>query len=161
MSALSASLGRLGARLNSADLPRRVAEVLLVLAVATLATWWALRLLTGAPLPVAPPAASAPRDPAAVNDGLLDTAPLFGSRRPGTLSDNIQAIGLIAGARGTGSALLSVDGQPPKRYKVGEEVDGRRIVAIRPGAVEIEAQGVRRVIPLNLPEAQGGVVVRR
>jgi len=150
------------ARLRSTDLPVRTVEVLLLIAIIALATWWALRILTGPPLPVAPSidlAANANAGPPP--DALLDSAQLFGSRRPGALSDNIQAIGLIADARGKGAVLLSVDGQPAKRYRVGEEVDGRRIVAIRPGEVELDSQGTRRVYRMSLPELQTTGIVRR
>lgn len=150
------------ANLRSTDLAARTVEVLLLVAIAALVVWWALRILAGPPLPVAPSIDTANAgNSGPPPDALLDSAQLFGSRRPGALSDNIQAIGLIADARGKGAVLLSVDGQPAKRYRVGEEVDGRRIVAIRPGEVEVESQGTRRVYRLALPDLQSAGIVRR
>lgn len=138
----------------------RLLELVLVLAAATLATWWALRILAGPPLPVAAslPAGSTVTEIAP--QALLDSVALFGARRPGAVSDNIVALGMIADGRGRGHALLSIDGQPAKRYRVGDELDGRRITAIRKGEIEYALDGEKRTVKVVMPEVPSAGVVR-
>lgn len=131
-------------------LPRFVTPLLIVVLCA-LAAWWITRLLAGAPIAV-PPTARVD----GVGDGRLDavvaSARLFGSRRPGVLSDNVRALGVVADASGRGSVIVSVDGQPAKVYRVGDTLDGRLVSAIRPEEIELEASGARQVF--RLPPAR-------
>ena len=150
------------ARSRRASLPLRLLEGLLVLAICALATWWLMQGMAGPPLPVAPQLGNTTTAAAQAlaPDALLDSARLFGARRPGSLSDNIQAVGMIADRGGHGSALISVDGQPARRYRVGDDLDGRRITAIRRGEIEFESAGVRQSMRLNLPEVPTAGVVK-
>jgi len=141
--------------------PLRLIELALVIAICALTAYWALILMSGPPqsaLPVAEtiPATSSPGN----RDDLLDSAHLFGSRRPGTLSDNIQALGIIADRGGRGTAILSIDGQPPRNYRVGDSIDGRTVTAIRSGEVELEVSGTRRVYKVPERENRGAGIVR-
>lgn len=141
--------------------PARLIEVALVIAICTLVTYWALILLSGPTLQVAAPVAdgTAIAAPPPATD-ILDSAHLFGSRRPGTVSDNIQALGIIADRSGRGTAILSIDGQPPRNYRVGDRIDDRTVSAIRSGEVELEGGGVRRVYKVPVPDATDSGIVR-
>jgi len=139
----------------------RGAEVLLVIGICTLATYWALLLLAGPSLPAPPRAAGVAESGAQSGADLVESARLFGSRAPGALSENIQALGIIADRAGRGSVLISIDGQPPRHYRVGDSIDGRRVTAIRAREVELESSGSRAVVRLNVPEVLGEGIVRR
>lgn len=121
-------------------------EALLLIALCALLARWAATLLTGSPLPV-PPAVSLPASPDNAISGMLSTARLFGSYPAGTLSENVQVLGVIADTvhqTGHGSVLISIDGRPAKAYQIGDDVEGRRLVAIRSDAIEMEANGARQ-----------------
>jgi hypothetical protein len=140
-------------------LPRLV-ELLLIVILCGVVALWVTRLLHGPSIPVPPPAdvAAAAGDSRA--DALLASARLFGSRRPGILSDNVRALGVIADAAGGGSVIVSVDGQPAKVYRVGDTLDGRLVSAIRPAEIELESGGARQVFRLPPPRpSTGGVTV--
>jgi len=141
-------------------LPRLV-ELILAIALCALLAFWVTRLLRGET--IAAPAAVGPA-PGASNqrlDGVLASARLFGSRPPGALSDNVRALGVIADASGRGSVIISVDGQTPKVYRVGDTLDGRLVAAIRPDEIELEAGGARQVfrLPPPQPSADGVTVL--
>jgi len=141
--------------------PARLLEVALVIALCTLAVYWALILLRGPAMPVATNLGdNAPLEARPPAGDILDSAHLFGSRRPGTLSENIQALGIIADRKGRGTAILSIDGQPPRNYRVGDRIDERTVTAIRAGEVELEADGVRRVYKVPVPDASDSGIVR-
>ena len=71
-------------------------------------------------------------------------------------SSRYQLLGVVAGASGQGSALLAVDGQPPKAYRPGQVVApgwvlhsvGHRLARLAPSQ-----QGTPTVI-LELPKAE-------
>lgn len=141
--------------------PARLIEMALVVAVCTLATYWALILLNGPTLPATAPATvGAAIEAPTPSADILDSAHLFGSRRPGTVSDNIRALGIIADRGGRGTAILSIDGQPPRNYRVGDRIDDRTVSAIRSGEVELEGGGVRRVYRVPVPDATDSGIVR-
>lgn len=126
----------------------RFVTPLLIVLLCMLVGWWVTRLLPGRAIDV-PPALDGG---GAAADGrveaVLASARLFGSRRPGVLSDNVRALGVVADASGRGSVIVSVDGQPPKVYRVGDTLDGRLVSAIRPEEIELEAGGARQVFRL-------------
>ena len=130
----------------------RIVELLLFIALCAVIALWATRALHGTPIAVPPTATDA--DPGANGrvDAVLASARLFGSRRPGVLSDNVRALGVVADASGRGSVIISVDGQPPKVYRVGDTLDGRLVSAIRPQEIELESGGARQVFRLPLPQ---------
>ena len=93
--------------------------------VAASAVYWAMKLSnTSTGGPVAPPAPSAaPADPAAIAR-LLGAAPATTATAPAaSLSSRFALLGVVAEADGGGAALISVDGKPPKPYRVGAALD--------------------------------------
>ena len=139
-------------------LPRLV-ELLLVIALCGLAAWWFTRLAGGRTIPVPPQASSALAGGPSRVDAALASARLFGSRPPGVLSDNVRALGVVADDSGRGSVIVSIDGQPPKVYRVGDTLDGRLVAAIRPQEIELESGGARQTFRLPARVAANGVTV--
>ncbi len=141
-------------------LPRLV-ELILALILCGVIALWAVRMLRGESI-ATPPAASASM---AAGGGrveeVLASARLFGSRRPGVLSDNVRALGIVADASGRGSVIVSVDGQTPRVYRVGDTLDGRRVTAIHADEIELESGGARQVfrLPASRPAAQGLTII--
>ena len=89
------------------------------------AVYWGMKLgNAGASGPIAPPAPSAPpSDPAAIAR-LLGSSPAAATAAPvASLSSRFSLLGVVADPDGGGAALLSVDGKPPKPYRVGSAVD--------------------------------------
>ena len=74
----------------------------------------------------------------------------------GTADHQWTLLGVVAGASGQGSALLAVDGQPPKAYRPGQEVApgwvlhsvGHRLARLAP------AQQNTPTVTLELPKAE-------
>ena len=137
----------------------RIVELLLIVILCGVVALWVTRLLHGPSIAVPPAAAVAGPGGDGRADALLASARLFGSRRPGVLSDNVRALGVIADAAGGGSVIVSVDGQPAKVYRVGDTLDGRLVSAIRPEEIELEAGGARQVFRLPPPRPSTGVTV--
>lgn len=89
------------------------------------AVYWGMKLGSGpSAVPVAPVAPSAPAsDPAAVAR-LLGSTPVAAAAAPvASLSSRFTLLGIVAEADGGGAALISVDGKPPKPYRVGATLD--------------------------------------
>ncbi len=131
-------------------------EALLLIALCALLARWAATLLAGSPLPV-PPTVSSPVLQNSTATGLISTSRLFGSYPAGTLSENVQVVGVIADTvhqNGNGSVLISVDGRPAKAYQIGNNVEGRRLVGIRSDAIEMEVNGVRQSYRLPVRPVQ-------
>lgn len=132
-------------------LPRAL-ELLLALVLCGVVALWAVRMTRGQAIAVPPVATTGSANAGNRVEEALASARLFGSRRPGALSDNVRALGVIADASGRGSVIVSVDGQAPRVYRVGDTLDGRRVAAIRPDEIELESGGARQVF--RLPAAQ-------
>jgi len=110
-------------------------------AASALLAFWALRLLTPPPpvLPVAVQAVAA-RDP----DPRL-AARLMGDVNAGAVVSvlNVQLSGVYA-AGADSSAILSIDGKPPRAVLLGQEVvPGTRLVEVRPDGITLEHDGAR------------------
>ncbi len=93
--------------------------------VAASGVYWAMKLgsapVTGPAAPLAPSAP--PSDPATVAR-LLGATPAGPAATPvASLSSRFNLLGIVAGQDGGGAALISVDGKPPKPYRVGSPVD--------------------------------------
>ncbi len=115
--------------------------------VATLVLWglvalsagrWVLKMVSAsASAPMDVPLAAArlpgPVDPAAVGRLLgAEPAPVAGPLAAPSLASRFVLMGVVAGFPGGGAALLSVDGQPPKPYRVGSLVaDGLVLQSVR------------------------------
>ena len=137
----------------------RLVTPLLVVLLCVLAVWWVTRLLPGTPIDVPPAVVSGGGGGEGRVDAVVASARLFGSRRPGVLSDNVRALGVVADASGRGSVIVSVDGQPPKVYRVGDTLDGRLVSAIRPEEIELESGGARQVFRLATRAPATGLTI--
>ena len=106
-----------------------------------LAAYWVLRLVAPAPSMVAPTAPVASfREPEA---GLA--ARLMGDVGSGPVASslNVQVSGVFAAATDS-SAVLSVEGRPPRAVLLGRDVaPGFRLVEVRPDGITLEHEGVR------------------
>jgi len=119
--------------LGNAPLPRRAPAVLagvLWLGAGLSAGYWALQALGQGPVtPLAVSAAplQAP-EPAAVARalGAVPASPVAaaGAAPVADLATRYRLIGVVASGADRGAALISVDGQPPKPYRVGAPLEG-------------------------------------
>lgn len=124
--------------------------------------WWAMQLLT--PLPAAAPIPS-PAGRVAVADAQV-AASLFGqivvaskATEPAPAPSRLVAIGAIGRDR-NGSALIAVDGQAAKTYRIGEEITpGIVLRSIGSKELTIEQQGQKQVLALPQTEPQQGIQV--
>lgn len=141
-------------------LPRLV-ELLLIVALCGVIALWVTRVMHGTSLAIPPLAVTADNGGNSRVEEVLASARLFGSRRPGVLSDNVRALGVIADESGRGSVIVSIDGQAPKVYRVGDTLDGRLVSAIRADEIELESGGARQVfrLPPPRPSAAGLTVL--
>ena len=65
-------------------------------------------------------------------------------------SAQYKLLGVIASGTGQGSALIAVDGQPPKAFRVGQEVnDGLKLVSLTPRQARLQSSG--QALVLDLP----------
>ena len=147
-------------RLPRLALPRLI-ELTLVLILCGVMALWVVRMMRGESIAVPPAANSSMTAGGSRVDEVLASARLFGSRRPGVLSDNVRALGVVADASGQGSVIVSVDGQTPRVYRVGDTLDGRRVTAIQADEIELESGGARQVfrLPASPPPAQGLTII--
>lgn len=103
-----------------------MASLLLWMLAALSLAYWALRIAgvggsdSSAPAVVRAPAAP---EPAAIA-ALLGAAPAASAQPVApSLASRFNLTGVVAGASGAGAALISVDGKPPKPYRVGAAVE--------------------------------------
>lgn len=113
-----------------------------------IAAWWAMQLLSPRP-PVAP--ASSAQDQQALPELKL-ASQLFGTP-PGAqgpaaaTSSNVSVIGIVAAGM-RGSAILAIDGQPPRAFAVGERIGPiQSLFAVRADGVVIEENGRQILLP--------------
>ncbi len=128
--------------------------------VALSAGWWGLKMASGgegvsiaaAPLGRSPE----PVDPVAVGR-LLGAQPApaegTGSLAAPSLASRFVLMGVVAGFPGGGAALLAVDGQPPKPYRVGSVVaEGLVLQSVRGRSASIgPARSGPAAVTLELP----------
>jgi general secretion pathway protein C len=119
--------------------------------VVAIGAYWAVRIFTPAPSTAPPPLPPPPmRDP----DAVL-AARMFGKVAVSqvAVATNIQGIGAFAAGKDS-SAVLTVDGKPPRVYLVGQEVvPGTRIVTVTPEVVVLESPSGRQEVRLPAPPA--------
>ncbi|MBV7482803.1 general secretion pathway protein GspC [Bordetella sp. BOR01] len=134
----------------------RTLRLLAIAATAAGAGLWSAILL--APEPAAlPPALATAATPASDTQAM---AMLFGS--DGVIDTQIAVLGLIA-AGAQGSAVLSVDGGPPRAYRVGAEIaPGLALAGVSPAGVELDRNGarVRAAAPARAAPPAGFVPAR-
>lgn len=149
-------------------MPSRVSAFVIWALVAASALYWALRLAAGGP--VAPPY-TLPVSGAAPLRG--DLSRLFGSAAVPTgpavaaapeLSSRFKLVGVVAPAasapQGGGIALVSVDGKPPRPYRVGARIENDlmlRAVARRSAQIGPANDGTAFTLelPVRAPPATG------
>jgi general secretion pathway protein C len=117
-------------------------HVLMLALVSAIGAYWAIKIVTPQPTPAPPPlAAPPPRDP----DPAL-AARLFGlvQQAQQAMVSNITVTGVFA-AGADSSAVLAVDGKPPRAYVIGQEVTpGTRLVEVRADAAVVEGAAGRQ-----------------
>lgn len=123
-------------------------HVVMLAIVSVIAAYWVIKILTPQPTAAPPPlAATPPREP----DPTM-AARMFGliqAPQVATVS-NIQVVGVFAAGK-SGSAVLALDGKPPRAYVIGQEVSpGTRLVEVQPEVVVLAASGGARQ-ELRLP----------
>ena len=123
--------------------------------VAASAAIWTLRLnqppvITAAP--VLPPVAAI--DPAAVGR-LLGYVPASAQAPASTpaLASRLVLTGVVAGRSGEGAALIAVDGQPPKPFRVGSAIEEGVVLKSVQGRSAVLAAGAEGpdLLTLELP----------
>ena len=125
------------------------------------AAYWGLRWWGEAPaqvLPV-PPAPVLTIDSGRVASALGARAVTAAApaAAPG-LGSRFRLQGVVAARQGQGAALISVDGQPAKPYRVGAALaDGVRVLALGPRHAEVGGDGGR--VTLELPAPSGSATV--
>lgn len=141
-------------------------------ALALSAGYWGLRWwgeTPSRPLP-APPAAALNIDSGRVAAALgarsaavapVNNAPVAG------LGSRLQLLGVVADRKGSGAALISVDGQPAAPYRVGAVLmDGVRLLSMGPRHVEVggDAGQIRLALPekpaASAPAVKGQGLIR-
>lgn len=128
--------------------------------VVAIGAYWAVRIFTPQPTAAPPPmAAPPPRDPSPVA-----AARMFGLVQMAVAAvSNIQVSGVFAAGRDS-SAILVVDGKPPRAYVLGQEVTfGTRLIDVRADAVTLEGAAGRQELrapsrPSIVPLSSSGPV---
>jgi len=105
--------------------------------------YWGLLLTAPAALPVVGLAS----DPMAPSQSVPTVAKVLGHATsvPQAITPSsvqYQLVGVIASTTGQGSALIAVGGQPPKAYRVGQEVsEGVKLVSLAPKQARLKSNG--------------------
>ena len=142
--------------------PRLIAFVVWA-AFAACAAFWGLRLLASAPQ--APAHATAVGGVNLVRGDLArvlgaDAAPASGPTAVATAqSTRMQLVGVVAPRAGKvaapsaeGLALISLDGKPPKAYRVGSVVDGEQVLqGVQHRSAKLGPRGQPANVTLDLP----------
>lgn len=119
------------------------------------AVYWGMKLSssTGSGA-LAPPAPNAPgSDPAAIGRVLGATASAPTAAPVASLSSRFALLGIVAEPDGGGAALISVDGKPPRPYRVGAMVDeGLVLQSVQPKRASMGASmQAPAAVTLELP----------
>ena len=117
--------------------------VLWALAFAS-AAFWGLRLsgpASGAPYPPAAAPTAAPPDAGALGRALGAVTEVADTPVAAPASSRFSLVGVLAGSSRSGAALIAVDGQPAKTFRVGTEVvPGFRLQSVAPRRVVLGAE---------------------
>lgn len=139
---------------------KRMPLIMTVAAVAALSAslaYWAMVLYKPKerPIQAAPP-------PAVVEPSTAAAATLFGGNQVASAASNYQLTGVIAsGAQGV--AILVIDGQPAKAFKIGKEISpGVTIQEVHPRHIMLAENGIPKRVDLapdSRPAAEMSVPV--
>lgn len=136
-------------------------HVAMLALVCAIAAYWGVRIFTPQPTAAPPPlAAPPPREPDPVQ-----AARMFGliEHAAARVVSNIQVAGLFAAGKDS-SAVLVVDGKPPRAYVIGQDVvPGTRLIEVNPDMAVLEAAGGRqelRAPPRPSPVMSAGAPAR-
>jgi general secretion pathway protein C len=113
--------------------------------------YWGLLLTAPAALPVvglaSPPVLQGQSTPSVAKALGGATA---AAQAPAPVRSQYKLLGVIASGTGQGSALIAVDGQPPKAFRVGQDVnDGLKLVSLTPRQARLQSTG--QALVLDLP----------
>ena len=149
----------------SGGAPRRapgLLAVLLWLAAGLSVGYWVLQTLGRSPLtPVAAPAVAPPAPDAASVARVLGAVQVAAVDAPAgvppPLASRFQLLGVVAAGGADGAALIAIDGQPPKPYRVGMELDGGVVLeSVQRRSVRLAPSGAGASgFELTLPEVPG------
>ncbi len=152
----------LGEGAASGAAPRRapaVLAVLLWLAAGLSVGYWVLQALGRSPLtPLAATAALPEAPEAAALARVLGATPqaaavVAGPVAAPPLSSRYQLIGVVADRADGGAALIAIDGQPPRPYRVGAALEGGVVLqAVHRRSVRLAPSGNGQAFELSLPE---------
>ncbi len=126
---------------------------LLGCAAATSVVFWVLKFPSGIAVLNAPVVQSQTTATAAVQPS-TQMARALGVQAPApevsiAQSSRFQLWGVVAGDSGQGSALIAVDGQPPKVFRVGHYVsDGLKLASLTPKQARLMSSGQELVLDL-------------
>jgi general secretion pathway protein C len=135
----------------------RLATMALAAVLGASLVYWVLRWqASGQSNPVTPGAlAVAAPNPAAIDPAALAILMGADASKPvvGNATSRFRLTGVVAAGTGRGAALIAVDGQPPKAYKVGSLVaDGRTLQSVgRRSAVLAADAKAGDTVQLELP----------
>jgi len=119
--------------------------------VVAIGAYWSVRIFTPAPTTAPPPLPPPPlRDP-----DPTAAARMFGkvAVAQAVVATNVQALGAFAAGKDS-SAVLVVDGKPPRVYLVGQEVvPGTRLASVTSEVVVLETASGRQEVRLPPPPA--------
>jgi general secretion pathway protein C len=122
--------------------------------VAAGAVYWGLKLTGRSAATTAPVAARtpAPADPAAVAR-LLGSSPQAATAPVASVASRFTLVGVVASRGDNATALIAVDGKPPKPFRVGGAVDeGLVVQAVETRRVILAASaGSSTAVTLELP----------
>jgi general secretion pathway protein C len=155
----------LGEGAASGAAPRRtpaLAAGLLWLAAGLSLGYWTLQVLGRSPLTPVSTTAQLPEapEPAALARVLGATPQAAAVSAPAVappLSSRFQLLGVVADGSDGGAALIAIDGQPAKPYRVGATLEGDVVLrAVQRRSVRLAPPGNALPFELSLPEAPGG-----
>lgn len=133
----------------------RLVRALAIIALAVGLGIWAAVLLAPAPTARVPALSTA-----ITHANTQPMAEWFGGR---TLGIKIDLVGLIAADNGQGSALLSINNQPPRTYRNGQSLaPGIFLETVSPTGITISQDGVTEEISMTRQQASypNGFIVR-
>lgn len=137
------------------NLSKLLLHLVMLSIVCAIGAYWVLKILTPAPSASPPPAAAAtPREA----DPVL-AARMFGLVQAASVAaSNVQVIGVFAAGKDS-SAILAVDGKPPRVVLLGQTAAaGSTLAEVRRDGVTLDNNGARQELklPPRAPVGMGG-----